>query len=75
MGDMRNMHNVSVGKSEAKKLFGRPAYRWEDNNMKMDLREITLCVDMIHFTQDRYHWWALVNIPMDLQVHKRRGIS
>jgi hypothetical protein len=35
----------------------------------MDLKEIR-CedIDWIHMAQDRVHWWALVNMVMNLQV-------
>jgi hypothetical protein len=34
------MHTkIWLGKPEAKRPFGRPRYRWEDN-IRMDLREI-----------------------------------
>jgi hypothetical protein len=39
MGEMRNAYNISVGKPEGKRPFGRPRRRWE-NNIGMDLREI-----------------------------------
>jgi len=42
----------------------------------MDLREIRKeGVDWIYLTQDRDHWWALVNTVMKLGFHKRRGFS
>jgi len=39
MGDRKGVYRVLVGKSEGKKLLGRPRRRWEDN-IKMDLQEI-----------------------------------
>jgi hypothetical protein len=39
MGEMRNSHNIFVGKPEGKRLRGRPRRRWEDN-IRMDLRDI-----------------------------------
>jgi hypothetical protein len=38
MGEMRNAHNILVGRPEGKRLLGRPRHRWEDN-IRMDLRE------------------------------------
>jgi hypothetical protein len=32
-------------------------------------------VDWTHFIQDRDQWWAFVNMVMNLQLHKRQGIS
>jgi hypothetical protein len=39
MGAGRNVYRVLMGKSEGKRLLGRPRRRWEDG-IKMDLREI-----------------------------------
>jgi hypothetical protein len=39
MGERRCVYRVLVGKSEGKKLFGRPRHRWKDN-IKMDLQEV-----------------------------------
>jgi hypothetical protein len=39
------------------------------DNIKLDLREIGWRdMDWIHLAQDRYQWWAVVNIAMNLQV-------
>jgi len=48
MGEMRNVHEILIGKPEGKKPFERPRRGWEDNT-RMDLRE-TECedVDWIH---------------------------
>ena len=35
----RGVYRVVVGKSEAKRLLGRPRRRWEDD-IKIDLREV-----------------------------------
>jgi hypothetical protein len=39
MGDSRGVYRVMVGKSEGKRLLGRPRLRWEDN-IKMYLQEV-----------------------------------
>jgi hypothetical protein len=39
MGDRKGVYRVLAGKSEGKKLLGRPRRRWEDN-IKMDLQEV-----------------------------------
>jgi hypothetical protein len=39
MGEGRNLYRVLVGKSEGKRLLGKPRREWEDGN-KMVLREI-----------------------------------
>jgi hypothetical protein len=38
-GRGRGVYRVLVGKSEGKRLLGRPRRRWEDN-IKMDLQEV-----------------------------------
>jgi hypothetical protein len=61
MGEKRNAYKILVGKSEGKRLLGRPRRRWVDN-IKMDLREIEWDdMDWINLTQDRDQWRALVN--------------
>jgi hypothetical protein len=37
MGGMRNIYNVLVGKSEGKRLLGRPGRRW--GSIKVDIKE------------------------------------
>jgi hypothetical protein len=57
-----------VGKSEVKRLLGRPRRRWKDG-MRMDLGETGLgCVDWIRLAQDRDRWWAVVSVVMNLCV-------
>jgi hypothetical protein len=57
-----------VGRSEGKMPLGRPGRRQEDN-IKMDLREIIWGgMEWIDLAQDRYHWRALVNTVMNLRV-------
>jgi hypothetical protein len=41
MGEERKVCKVLVGKSEGKRLLGRPRRRWE-NGVRMDLSEIGL---------------------------------
>jgi hypothetical protein len=41
MGEMRNAYRILIGKPEAKRQFGRPKRRWEDN-IKMDVLETRL---------------------------------
>jgi hypothetical protein len=40
MGDRRNSYRVLVGKYEKKKPLGRPGHRWEDDNIRMHLKEL-----------------------------------
>jgi hypothetical protein len=68
MGEMRNAYKILVRKPEGKRLLGRPRCRWEDN-LRMDLREIEWeVVECTRVAQDRVHWWALVNMIMNLRV-------
>ena len=56
------------GETGAKRPFGRPTFRWEDN-VKMDLQEVGCGgVDWIDLAKDRDRWRALVNVVMNLRV-------
>jgi len=75
MGVRRGAYRFWWGKPEGKSLPGRPRHRWEDN-IKMDLQEVGWrSMDWIDLTQDRDWRWALVNVVMNLEVHKMLGIS
>jgi hypothetical protein len=55
-----------VGRPEGKRPLGRPRHRWDDN-IKMALREIGIKgVNWIQLAQDRDHWWAFVNMVMNI---------
>jgi hypothetical protein len=57
-----------VGKSEGKRLLGRPTRRWVDN-IRMGLGEVGWGdVNCIGLAQDRERWRALVNSVMNLWV-------
>jgi hypothetical protein len=55
-------HNILVGDTEGGRPLEVPGYTCKDN-IRMDLKEIEWGggVDWIHLTQDRDHWWTLVN--------------
>ena len=56
------------GKSEGKRLLGRPWCRWVDK-IKMDLQEVGCgSMDWIKLAQDRSRWQVLVNVVMNLCV-------
>jgi hypothetical protein len=40
MGEGGGAYRVLVGRPEGKRPLEKPRHRWEDNNIKMDLREI-----------------------------------
>jgi hypothetical protein len=66
--EMRNAYNILVRKPARKRSFRRPRHIQEDN-IKMDLREIGWeGVDWMHLAQDRDQWQALVNTATNLQV-------
>jgi hypothetical protein len=68
MREVRNAHNILVGKPEGKRPLGRPRRRWKDN-IKIDLREIGWeGVDWMHVAEDMDQLQALVNTVMNLRV-------
>jgi hypothetical protein len=68
MEEDRGVQRVLVGKSEGKRLFGRPRRRWEDN-IKMDLQEVGGGRgDWMELAQDRDMWRALVGTVRDFRV-------
>jgi hypothetical protein len=68
MGKGRGVYRVLVGKSEGKRLLGRPRRGWEDN-IKTHLQEMGCeFMDWIELAQDRERWRALVNAVMNLRV-------
>jgi len=67
-GEMRSEYSFLVGKPEGKKPPGRTKCRLKDN-IRKDLRETGReGVGWIHLSQDRDHWWPLVNTILNLQV-------
>jgi hypothetical protein len=64
----RNAYRILVGKSEGKRLLGRPRRKWMDN-VKIDLRETGWGdVDWIDLARDRVQWRALVKAVMNVLV-------
>jgi hypothetical protein len=62
------------GKPERKRTRGKP-WRRSVDNITNDLKEIEWeIVVWMHHIQDRDHWRALVNMVINLRVHKSRGI-
>jgi hypothetical protein len=57
------------GKARRKETSSKTRCRWEDN-IKMDLKEIGMCVmDWIRLAQDRNQWQATVKWQLNLCVH------
>jgi hypothetical protein len=68
MGERRGAYRALMGKSEGRRLLGRPRHRWEDN-IKMDLREVGWGgMNWIDLAQDRNRWQAVVNAAMNLRI-------
>jgi len=68
MGERRGVYRILVGKTEGKRLLGRPRRRWEDN-IKIGHQEVGCwCMDWIELAENKDRWWALVNTVMNLQV-------
>jgi len=64
----RGVYRVLVGKSEGKRLPGRPRHSWEDN-IEIDIQEVEYGgMDWIELAQDRDRWQALVNAVINLRV-------
>ena len=68
MGESRGAYRVLVGKPEARRPFGWPRLRWEDN-IKKYLRDVGWrSMDWVDLAQDRDRWRALVHTVMNLRV-------
>jgi hypothetical protein len=66
MGEMRNAHQILVGKPEGKGPPGRLWRRWE-SNVRLHIIEIDWeGVDWIHPAQDSNQWRDLMNSVMHL---------
>jgi hypothetical protein len=40
MGERRGVYRILVGKPEGKRPLGTPRRRWEEDNIKLDFKEI-----------------------------------
>jgi hypothetical protein len=67
MAQMKNVYKTVVGKTERKRLLGRPRNRWED--ITLNLREMRReVVECINPAQDRHQWWAVVTMETNFRV-------
>jgi hypothetical protein len=68
IGEMRNVYNILVGKSEGKRPRLRPIKRWE-YDIRTDLMERGWeGVNWMCLAQDRDKWRAHANMVMNLRV-------
>jgi hypothetical protein len=66
-GAERNAYRILAGKSEEKRLLGRPRRGWVDN-IKMDFREVEWNgIDWIDLSQDWHQRRALMTPIMNLR--------
>jgi hypothetical protein len=69
MGEGRGVYRVLVGRPEGRRPLGKLRRRWEEDNIKLDLREIGIDgANWIRLAQDRVQWRAFVNTVMNLRV-------
>ena len=68
MEESKSAFKILTGTPAGKRSLGRPRRRWEDN-IRMDLKEIDINTgNWVDSAQDRDHWRALVNAPLNLRV-------
>ena len=64
MAERTGSYRILVGRTQGRRLSGRPRHRWEDN-IKMDLQEVEWgAMDWIDLAPDMDRWRALVNAVM-----------
>ena len=60
---------ILIGKRTRKIPLGRPWRRWEDNNIRIDLKELGINTkNWVDSAQDRDYWRDLVNAALNLRV-------
>ena len=60
---------MKLVKPIGKRPSGRPRWRWEDNNIQINLKEIGINrKNWVDSVQDSDYWRALVNEALNLQV-------
>ena len=67
MEEGRSAFKILTGKPTGKRLFGKPRLRWEEN-IRMDIEEISINTNWVDSVQDRDCWRALVNAALNLRV-------
>ena len=66
-GMKRNACRTVVIQPKGKLPLGRPRHRWEDN-VKMELKEMTECMKWTDLAQDRGKWLALASAIINVRV-------
>jgi hypothetical protein len=61
---------IFMWRPEGKRPLGRPRRKWE-GNIKIWLEG----VDWTHLAEDRYQWWVLVSMVMNVWIYKMLVIS
>ena len=67
MKEGRSAFKILTGTPTGMVPLGSPRHRWEDN-IRMDLKEISNTSDWVDSDQDRDYWRALVNEALNLWV-------
>ena len=67
MEEGRSAFKILTGKPTGKRLFGKPRLRWEEN-IRMDIEEISINTNWVDSVQDRDCWRPLVNAALNLRV-------
>jgi hypothetical protein len=60
MEEMKNAYKDIIIELKGKRQLGGIVCKWE-GNFQIDLEEMVGGPRLIHLSQDRGHWWALVN--------------
>ena len=65
--EIKSVFQILTGKPTEKRLIGRPRRRWEEN-IRMDIEEISINTNWVDSVQDRDCWRPLVNAALNLRV-------
>jgi hypothetical protein len=68
MGERRGVYRVLVGRSEERRLLGRPRRGWKGILNRIFKKLDGRAMDWINLAQDRDRWRTLVNAVTNLQV-------
>jgi hypothetical protein len=68
VGERRRLYRVLVGKPEGKRPLEKPRLRWGIGSRWTFGRLAGVGVEWIHLAQVMDHWWAVVDVVMNLRV-------